>query len=761
MENALGPFVQTYCIDCHTGDSAEAGLDFEKLLAAPSAAHRRLQWERAVERVAAGEMPPEDSVQPETEERDAALAWLREALADPDCSQPQDPGRPTLRRLNRTEYQNTVRDLVGIEFDAAKFFPRDELGYGFDNNGDVLSLPPVLLEKYLQAAAEIATQAIVTPETIEMPEQLFTWGEIHGGDAGGKGVRALFSNGRMWAEVNLEKPGEYIVRVKAFASQAGDEPTKMRIFASEKDLGVFNVTAEDQDDPQTYVARFQGEPGLELIGVDMLNDSWQPWAKDKSRRDRNLYVVSISVVGPTEAFTPEKLPESHKRITDGGPTIEQWRTDEEWVAPTRAVITRLMASGYRRPPTLEEVDRVAQLVAGARERGDSFERAMQLALQAVLVSPQFLFLGDDTVSQVAAADPAATPATEEPAPVAAPLGEYELASQLSYFLWSSMPDDELMQLAAQGKLRDQLDVQIDRLLKSPRADQLIRNFSEQWLETRKLETLQRSAKHFPEFDNSLRSAFREETFRLVQDIVRNDLPLTTLLSANYSFVNGRLAKHYGMAEPTGDEFVRVELPPERRAGILAHGSVLAVTAFEDRTSPVLRGKWVLDHLLADPPPPPPPDAGSLPEASGDLSHKTLRERLELHRADPTCASCHKRMDPIGLSMENFDAVGRFRELEGEQKIDASGELPDGRQLNGAESLRDVLLTDFARVRRSLAERLLIYGLGRGLEPYDRCAVNEIVAAAESGSDTFSSMVRAVVKSTPFQNRSGDVGGVSE
>lgn len=757
MESALGPFVQTYCIDCHTGDSAEAGLDFEKLLAAPSAAHRRLQWERAVERIEAGEMPPEDSVQPETEERDAALVWLRDALADPDCSQPQDPGRPTLRRLNRTEYQNTVRDLVGVEFDAAKHFPRDELGYGFDNNGDILSLPPVLLEKYLQAAEQIASKAIVTPESIDAPAQLFTWGEIHGGDAGGKGVRALFSNGRMWAEANLEKEGEYIVRVKAFASQAGDEATKMRIFASEKDLGVFNVATELREDPQTYVARFHAESGLELVGVDMLNDAWEPWAKDRDRRDRNLYVISISVVGPTDALTPEKLPESHQRITEGGPTLEQWRSEEEWIEPSREVVTRLMSAGYRRPPTSEEVDRVTQLLAGARERGDSFERAMQLVLQGVLVSPQFLFLGDETASLAEVADPAhATGENAPTTPPSAPLGEYELASQLSYFLWSSMPDAELMKLASEGKLRGELDVQISRLLKSPRADQLIRNFSEQWLETRKLESLQRSAQHFPEFDNSLRDAFREETFRLVQDIVRNDLPLTTLLSANYSFVNGRLAKHYGMAEPTGEEFVRVELPPERRAGILAHGSVLAVTAFEDRTSPVLRGKWVLDHLLADPPPPPPPDAGSLPEASGDLTHKTLRERLEQHRADPTCASCHKRMDPIGLAMENFDAVGRWRDMEGEQKIDVSGELPDGRKLNGPESLRDVLLTDFARIRRSLAERLLIYGLGRGLEPYDRCAVNEVVAAAENGGDTFASMVRAVVKSTPFQNRSSDV-----
>ncbi|WP_428306465.1 DUF1592 domain-containing protein [Lacipirellula sp.] len=754
MEHAIGPFVQAYCVDCHSGDSAEAGLDFDKLLAAPSVPHRRLQWQRAVERIAAGEMPPADMGQPEAAERDAALAWLREELADPDCSQPQNPGRPTLRRLNRTEYQNTVRDLLGVEFDAHKTFPRDELGYGFDNNGDILSLPPVLLEKYLQAAEEISLKAIVSPELIAEPMQSFTWGDLHGGSAA-RGVRGLFSGGRIHAETPLQGAGTYLVRVKAFASQCGAEATKMRILFDDHELAHVDVTAELKEDPQTYVAQFEAEQGVAKLGVEMTNDAWEPMATDPNRRDRNLYILSIDVVGPTEALKPEHLSAAQRQLLDGGPTLQQWRTAEEWADATRGLVARLLGRGYRRPATKEEIDRIFSLVAGAHDRGDSLERAMQLAVQAVLVSPQFLFIGDESlpVEEPSAADAPRIAADANGQPV----GEYELASRLSYFLWSSMPDDELLALAAEGRLREKLDTQIERLLNSPRADQLIRNFSEQWLETRKLETMQRSPQHFPEFDVALRDAFREETFRLVQDVVRNNLPLPTLLSADYSFVNGRLAKHYGMAEPTGDEFVRVTLPKERQAGILAHGSVLSVTAFEDRTSPVLRGKWVLDHLLADPPPPPPPDAGSLPDASGDLSHKTLRERLEMHRADPTCASCHKRMDPIGLAMENFDAVGRWRDTDAGQPIDASGELPDGRKLDGPASLRDVLLADYGRVRRSLAERLLIFSLGRGLEPYDTCAVNEVVAAAEANGDTFASMVRAVAKSTPFQQRGSGEG----
>jgi hypothetical protein len=387
---------------------------------------------------------------------------------------------------------------------------------------------------------------------------------------------------------------------------------------------------------------------------------------------------------------------------------------------------------YRRPPTAEEIDRLADLAGAARQRGDSFERAMQLVLQATLCSPQFLFRGESGEGG---------------------LTEYELATRLSYFLWSTMPDDRLLRQAAKGTLRTNLDAEIDRMLDSPRADELIRNFGEQWLETRRMEGLQRNDELFPEFNEGLAEAFREETFLLLKDVIRNDRPLTTLVAADYSFVNARLAAHYGMDLPEGREFVRVELPPERRAGLLAHGSVLAVTSHEDRTSPVLRGKWVLDHLLNDAPPPPPPGVSALPDAVGEHAGQSLRERLEAHRADPSCAVCHNRMDPLGLAMENFDAIGRWREKDGEDQIDARGQLPDGRELEGVAGLREILLADFPSVRRCLAEKLLVYALGRGLEPADACAVNEIVVGAESHGDTFAGMVRAIVHSAPFQQRS--------
>jgi hypothetical protein len=754
MDVALEPFVTSYCVDCHSGAEAEAGLALDKLLEAPSVPHRRLQWQRVVERLQAGEMPPEEFGQPEPDEKDAVLKWLAAELADPDCSQPQDPGRVTLRRLNRTEYQNTIRDLTGVEFDAASIFPRDELGFGFDNNGDVLSMPPVLLEKYLQAAEEIAAKAINTPETMLDPIEEFSWGELRGGDSAGRGSRALHSNGRIWADTEIDKGGLCAVRVKAFATQAGDEPTKMQVVVNEEVVRTFDVEA-DHTDPQTYVALFRPEPGPQIVAVEFINDTWEPWAKDPERRDRNLFIMSIAVVGPSKHLGAD-LPESHRKLLTWSPDYKDWAKGDSWREPTREQIARLLIRAYRRPPTAEEIDRLAELV-GARERGDSYERAMQLVLQATLVSPQFLFRGAEDSAAEGVRD----------------LNDYELASRLSYFLWSSMPDEELLKLASKRKLCNKLDEQVERMLESERADQLIRNFGEQWLETRKLESLEKNAERFPEYDDDLRAAFREETYRLLEEVVRNDRSLTTLLSADYSFVNAKLAEHYGIEKfdeavaakdddeasdedddaDELDDFIRIDLPKERRAGILAHGSVLAVTAFEDRTSPVLRGKWVLDHLLADPPPPPPPDAGALPEATGEHAHKSLRERLEIHRDNPSCAVCHNRMDPLGMAMENFDAIGRWREFDGKDKIDSSGELPDGRKLAGPDGLRDVLLADFARVRRSIAERLLIYALGRGLEPSDECAIKEVVAAAEANGDTFSSMVRAIAKSAPFTRRS--------
>jgi len=768
VENILGPFAAQYCVDCHSGDEAEAGLSVENLLAAPSVPHRRRQWARVLERLERREMPPEDSEAPPEGELQRVVDWLRAELAPPDCSEPQDPGRATVRRLNRTEYQNTIRDLVGVEFDAAAAFPQDELALGFDNNGDVLSLPTTLLEKYMAAAEEIASRAIVTPESIRRPRDAFPTTRLQGGGFHEVGIRTQFVNGKIWGKIKLEQPGQYVLRARVYATQAGDEPTLMRMFFGDQTLKLVGVTAEENDS-QVLVAPFRSQAGEYEFGVSLENDAWRPWEKDPGRRDRNLYVRQLEVIGPTTRLDASELPASHRRLLAWTPSDDQWRDAQAWQAPAAKQIGHLLLRAYRRPPDRGEVRRLVRLLAAARDRGDTFERGMQQVLVATLASPQFLFrsegLADAESTERAARVESASPqrlATEsggggnaEPShPSAVQLNEFDLASRLSYFLWSSMPDDELLELAAAGRLRAQLDQQVVRMLASERADALIRNFFEQWLETRRLATLERNAELFPEFDPPLREALREESFLLLRDIVRNNRPLSTLLTADYGFVNGRLARHYGLAAPAAEDerFVRVELPPERRAGILAQGAVLALTSHEDRTSPVLRGKWVLDHLLADPPPPPPPGVSTLPDASGDLAGATLRERLAVHRADPSCAVCHQRMDPLGLSLQNFDAAGRWRQSDEGGKIDASGELPDGRKFEGPQGLRDLLVADFPRIRRALAEQLLTYALGRGLEPSDECTVTHVDESAAAQGDTFASMVDAIVRSTPFQWR---------
>ncbi|MEM9657381.1 MAG: DUF1592 domain-containing protein, partial [Planctomycetota bacterium] len=522
----------------------------------------------------------------------------------------------------------------------------------------------------------------------------------------------------------------------ASATQAGDEPAKMHLEADQRTLRQFDVSSQ-REDPQTFVVRFRAESDQITAAAAFVNDYWDPSAEDRERRDRNLYVSSIALVGPTLAFQRSSLPESHQRLLPWSPDANTWSNGVRWVENTRNLLRKWARRAYRRPAVDIEVERLESLVALARERGDSFERAMQQALQALLVSPAFLFRGE--------------PADDAERGIH-PVSPYQLATRLSYFLWSSTPDDRLLDLVQQGALRRDLDSEIDRLLADPRSDRLVRNFGEQWLETRRLASLERTASLFPEFDADLAAAMREETFLFLRDLLRTEAPLTTLLNADSSFVNARLGRHYGVEVDEDGGFQRIALPPKRQLGLLGHAGILAVTSYDDRTSPVIRGKWVLDHLLNDPPPPPPPDVPELAEPNEEEAHATLRERLELHRANAVCASCHKRMDALGFALENFDAVGKWRDRDGESQIDASGTLPDGRAFDGPTQMRDLLLADFDRVRRALAEQLLTFALGRGLEHFDHCTVNQIVAETIDGGDTLASLIRAIIHSPAFQQR---------
>jgi hypothetical protein len=623
------PFLNHYCVACHNPQKARGGILLDSIQEVFSAAEHTA-WEKVADQLRAGTMPPAGKPQPTPAELDRINAWLDLRVFQVDCHGKQSPGHVTLRRLNRAEYNNTIRDLVGIDFRPADDFPADDAGYGFDTIADVLAVPPVLVEKYLAAAEQIITRAWQSPEArhhlLNPPQEDL--------------VPASFR--------------EFPLMVR------GEAQKRVRRPAAEK---------QQQEDPRQ----------LEL-----------------QHAYRVLQVIA-----------------------------------------DRA---------YRRPATHEELLRLLNFVETAQRNGDGWEEGIRLAVQAILVSPHFLFRIERD------ADP------PSPKGVAA-LTDFELATRLSYFLWSSMPDAELYQLAAWGKLRagDNLSAQVRRMLADGKAYALVENFGGQWLQTRNLAELALDPERFPNFDESLRAAMRQETERFFDAIVREDRSILDFLDADYTFVNERLARHYGLTGVQGEQFQRVSLAGSHRSGILTQASILTVTSNPTRTSPVKRGKWILENLLGTPPAPPPPGVEPLREDRSAVLAGTLRQRLERHRTWSECASCHARMDPLGFGLENFDALGTWRTNEEGRPIDAAGTLPDGRSFTGPAELRALLKTQRAAFTRCLVEKLLTYALGRGLERSDRCTVEGIVRSVARRDYRFAALVEAIARSDAFRMREGQRG----
>ncbi len=642
-----------------------------------------------------------------------------------------DPGRVTLRRLNRAEYDNTVRDLLGDTTRPAKDFPADDHGYGFDNNGDVLSLSPLLMEKYEAAAERLVEEAwsrdFSAGQSVRVEAENSAVTKTVGA-ASGSGWN-LNSNGSMSTPVQFSTSGTYTLSARAWGSRAGTDLPRMEFRIDGVTVAAFNVDALSAS-PKIYSQNVPVTAGTRTFAVHFTNDLYDPNNADPALRDRNLYVDWFEARTDAAWAGPSA---SKLRICD--PAAAAGET-----ACFRELVETFARRAWRRPATASELDRLMQFLTVAKAQGDGFDAGAKLALQAALLSPNFLFRVE--------VDP--DPASTQPRR----LTDFELASRLSYFLWSSTPDDELLTLASQGALQNPtvVDQQVARMLADGRAAALVENFAGQWLELRAVAEVQPNSVYGP-FPDALRDDLRAETQHFFRAFLEEDRPVRDMLDADFTFLNDRLADHYGLPRPGSSELTRVPLAKSTgRGGLLTQGSFLTITSHADRTSPVKRGQWVLAHLLCKAPPPPPPEVENLGE--GAVTGKTLRERMEQHRADPTCSGCHAMMDPIGFGLENYDAVGRWRSTDEGHPIDATGELPGGQTFDGVAELSQIIKAD-PKLSSCVARNMLIFALGRGASEKDACAIRKVADRMDAEGGTLKDLVHAVAQSELFTMRRGE------
>jgi hypothetical protein len=666
------------------------------------------------------------------------IDWLRSAINDIECGLTPNPGSITLRRLNKLEYRNTVRDVLGIDYKPATSFPGDDVGYGFDNIGDVLSLPPLLMEKYLIAAEEISLECIAAPQpgpVFESPIKLSKLTADNGGNW--QGDRFVFaSNGQISFEETFPWAGSFQLVMNLGGTPGGNEFPQVQVSVNGKKHKVVDVEPLPDQAGKVYKVSIRaGTKKPVKIDVAFINDYYVEAKEGRDTVDRNLYIYDIKLTGQqaSKAIPEDQLPASHKLIIRESPStgIPLHEAASNCLRP-------IVSRAFRRPVKPEELDRLVALVKSAVDEGDSYEAGMQLALQAVLVSPHFLFKVESPAEKTLDEYPLVT--------------DYELATRLSYFLWSSLPDAELLQLATRNELRKPgvLEAQIKRMLQHKNSARFVESFAGQWLTLRKLDDFKPNTDLFPQWSDELRGLLKQETFRLFQHVMQKDLSVMRLLDANYTFVNDKLAKYYGIPDVQGNEFRMISTNGHKRMGLLTQGSILAVTSNPTRTSPVKRGKWILENLLGTPPPPAPP---GVPELEKTALTGTLRQQMEQHRVNPACASCHKLMDPLGMALENYDAIGRWRTEDHGQPIDTIGELPNGDAVSGpGDLIRNLKEKNAELFARCLVEKLMTYGLGRGLEYYDKCAIDKIMVSVAKDDYQFSSLILQIVLSDPFQRK---------
>jgi hypothetical protein len=724
------PILERYCFDCHADGIKKGGFTLDSHRSLDELLADQDLWKRVRDQLDFGLMPPPDEDQPEREKRSALIEWIDDTVFPVDPNRP-DPGHVTLRRLNRTEYRNTLRDLLGVELDVESLLPPDDSGYGFDNIGDTLTLSPAHLERYFDAA-ELALDSALHLGPMPRERRVVEGSRLRGDGGRHPDGRMLHTVGEARARFDIPRPGRYQVEITASGSYGADIAPHMELRIAGETVHAWEVHAPESS-PAAHTHEITLEQAGEVrIAAAFTNDFYDETIEDPTRRDRNLIVAAITLTGPLDGPPPPK-PESHRRIFGE----EESRAQETPQERARRILSRFARQAFRRPPTETELQRHIDLAL--RREPAEIEAGIRDAMLALLVSPAFLFREEPVA---AAADGAPRP-----------IHEHALASRLSYFLWSSMPDEQLLDLADAGRLRESLPSEVHRMLASPRADALIHDFVGQWLQLRDLDVIAPDLKAYPEYNRALAADMRRETEELFRHLLRENLPLTTLLDADFTFVNQRLARHYGLDGVEGRDFRLVSLENTPRRGLLGHASILTLTSYPTRTSPVIRGKFILDNLLNTPPPPPPQNVPALETSAKDGENLALREQLERHRADPNCSSCHALMDPLGFGLENFDGIGRWRTREQGHEIDPSGELTDGTRFAGPEELLAILRRDQSdRFIRAAAAKMLTYALGRGLEYYDRPALDTLVSRTMENDGRIQALILAIVDSVPFQYR---------
>jgi len=781
---AAGPssqraLVDKYCVTCHNKRTKQAGLELDSI-DVDHIAQSPDVWEKVVRKLRNGAMPPVGLPRPDDQALNGFTNWLEQAL-DTHAAAAPDPGRPAVHRLNRTEYTNAIRDLLALDIDGGALLPADTTGFGFDNNADVLSVSPGLLERYLGAARKISRLAVGDPtikpglQTYSLPYMVLLQDsrmseDLPFGSRGGAVIKHVFP-----------VDGEYEIKVTMQRAYLDTEPrglpTKemvdIRIDGVRQAL--LPIGGPEAVGPNPYASndmkraadeklriRLRVTAGTHAIGVTFQQRTWYQEGLGPSRFPAasfgrqsakatstgfgrvEMSVDTLHIEGPFEGTTPANSASRRALFVCTPPATAAARRTTASAAETacaQRILTRVARRAYRRPVRAADTKALMGFFAAGYAKS-GFDGGLELALERVLVSPYFIYR------------------TESDPPQAKPgvpfrISDVELASRLSFFLWSSIPDDTLLDLATAGRLKNPavLEQQVTRMLADPRSGAMIDNFFGQWLFLRNMKLHRPDPKAFMDFDENLREAFIKETKLFTESQVRENRSVTELLTANYTYADERLARHYGISNVYGPRFRRVTFNDDRRGGILGQGSLLSVTSMSNRTSPVKRGAWLLEHLLGTPPPPPPPNVPPLAESNeGKKVATSVRERMEQHRKNPACAACHSKMDPLGFALENFDGVGQWRDDDGESRVDASGVLPDGTKFTGPAEFRRALMRRPDAFVTTVASKLLTYALGRGVEHYDMPAVRRIVRDSASADYRWSALILEIVKSMPFQMR---------